>query len=208
MSICFLGALCDLGGETSRVLSDRITLIQGDITRQQVEAIVNAANTSLLGGGGVDGAIHRAAGPDLLKECRVLGGCETGEAKITKGYRLPAKYVIHTPGPVWRHPPSPIGDLSDGRGAGGEGYEEDRLLANCYRNSLALAVQHNIRTLAFPSISTGIYGFPIERAARIAVREVKKFLEQHSTFEKVVFVTFSQRDYTVYQSVLKEIVGG
>ena len=166
MSICFLGAL---GGETSRVLSDRITLIQGDITRQQVDAIVNAANTSLLGGGGVDGAIHRAAGLELLKECRTLGGCETGEAKITKGYRLPA---------------------------------------NCYRNSLALAVQHNIRTLAFPSISTGIYGFPIERAARIAVREVKKFLEQHSTFEKVVFVTFSQRDYTVYQSALKEIVGG
>jgi O-acetyl-ADP-ribose deacetylase (regulator of RNase III) len=193
------------------VRSDRITLVQGDITHQEVDAIVNAANTSLLGGGGVDGAIHRAAGPDLLKECRALGGCETGEAKITKGYHLPAKFVIHTPGPVWRGTPSPhpspIGEFSGGGGEESGGREEDRLLANCYRNSLALAVQHNLRTIAFPSISTGIYGFPIERAARIAVREVKNFLERHPDFEKVVFVTFSQRDYTVYQSVIREIIG-
>lgn len=172
-------------------LSNRITLIQGDITVQHVDAIVNAANTSLLGGGGVDGAIHRAAGPELLEECRALGGCPTGEARITKGYRLPAKYVIHTPGPIWR---------------GGE-HDEDRLLANCYRNSLRLAAQHGVRTLAFPSISTGIYGFPIERASRIAAREVKAFLENDATIERAVFVCYSRPDYTVYQSALKEIVG-
>ncbi len=172
-------------------LSDRITLIQGDITVQHVDAIVNAANTSLLGGGGVDGAIHRAAGPELLKECRTLGGCPTGEARITKGYRLPAKYVIHTPGPIWR---------------GGE-RDEDRLLANCYRNSLTLAVQRNARAIAFPSISTGIYGFPIERASRTAIREVKTFLENDATIEKIVFVCFSRTDYNVYQAALKEIIG-
>jgi O-acetyl-ADP-ribose deacetylase (regulator of RNase III) len=172
-------------------LSNRITLIQGDITVQHVDAIVNAANTSLLGGGGVDGAIHRAAGPELPKECRTLGGCPTGEARITKGYRLPAKYVIHTPGPIWR----------------GGGHDEDGLLANCYRNSLTLAVQHNARTIAFPSLSTGIYGFPIERASRIAVREVKTVLENDATIEKVVFVCFSRTDYNVYQAALKEIIG-
>lgn len=167
----------------------RIQLIQGDITKQAVDVIVNAANTSLLGGGGVDGAIHRAAGPELVAECRTLNGCKTGAAKITKGYRLPARYVIHTPGPVWR---------------GGQN-DEDRLLANCYRNSLTLAVQHQCRTVAFPSISTGIYGFPIERAARIAVHEVQDFLERDDTLQQVVFVTFSQSDYAVYERVLTEL---
>jgi O-acetyl-ADP-ribose deacetylase (regulator of RNase III) len=166
--------------------SDRIELILGDITQQRVDAIVNAANTSLLGGGGVDGAIHRAAGPELVAECRTLNGCKTGEAKITKGYRLLAKFVIHTPGPIWR----------------GGSHNEDGLLANCYRNSLALAGENRVRTIAFPSISTGIFGFPIERATQIAVREVKTFLEQNDLPERVVFVTFSQSDYNVYQSVL------
>jgi O-acetyl-ADP-ribose deacetylase (regulator of RNase III) len=169
--------------------TERIQLIQGDITRQVVDAIVNAANTLLLGGGGVDGAIHRAAGPELVAECRMLNGCKTGEAKITKGYRLPARYVIHTPGPVWR---------------GGQN-DEDRLLTNCYRNSLTLAVKHQCRTIAFPSISTGIYGFPIERAARIAISEVQDFLRKDNTLQQVVFVTFSQPDYAVYERVLNEV---
>lgn len=166
----------------------RISLVQGDITRQQVEAIVNAANNTLLGGGGVDGAIHRAAGPGLLAECATLGGCATGEAKITKGYKLPARFVIHTVGPVWH----------------GGSTGEPELLASCYRKSLALAVQHNIRRLAFPSISTGAYGYPIELASRIAVAEVKAFLEQDASLEKVVFVCFSKSDYDCYVSVLKE----
>lgn len=173
------------------MIKDRIALVERDITQLAVDAIVNAANHSLLGGGGVDGAIHRAAGPGLLAECRTLGGCETGEAKITKGYNLPAKYVIHTVGQVWY----------------GEGREEDRLLANCYRNSLALAAQHNIRTIAFPSISTGVYGFPIERASRIAVAEVKKFLESNPAIEKVIFACFSRNDYNCYKATLKEILG-
>src|SRR5512137_1910699 len=148
--------------------ADRIEVVEGDITAQAVDAIVNAANTTLLGGGGVDGAIHGAAGPGLLEECRKLGGCATGQAKITKGYRLLAKWVIHTVGPVWR----------DGR------HGEDELLASCYRSCFALAAQHGLRTIAFPCISTGAYGFPMERAARIAVRETKKFLAGNKSVEQ------------------------
>jgi O-acetyl-ADP-ribose deacetylase (regulator of RNase III) len=166
---------------------ERLEVVEGDITAQKVDAIVNAANTTLLGGGGVDGAIHRAAGPELLEECRKLGGCPTGEARITRGYKLPAKWVIHTVGPVWR----------DGR------HHEDELLANCYRNSLALAVQHGVRTIAFPSISTGAYGFPLERAARIAVAEVRDFLQRNSSIEKVVLVCFGRTALEVYESELK-----
>src|SRR5207237_373407 len=151
-----------------------IDAVRGDITEQAVDAIVNAANTTLLGGGGVDGAIHRAAGPELLAECRTLGGCPTGEAKITKGHKLPAKHVIHTVGPVWH---------------GGK-RNEDELLARCYRNSLALAIAHRIRSIAFPSISTGAYRFPLERAAGIAVREVKAFLRDDASIEKLVLVCF------------------
>jgi O-acetyl-ADP-ribose deacetylase (regulator of RNase III) len=166
----------------------RISLVQGDITKQQVDAIVNAANNTLLGGGGVDGAIHRAAGPELLAECATLGGCATGDAKITQGYKLPARFVIHTVGPVWH----------------GGSTGEPGLLANCYRNSLRLAIQHGIRAIAFPSISTGAYGYPIELASRIAVAEVKAFLEQNPAIEKVVFVCFSKADYNCYASALKE----
>ena len=166
----------------------RLQVVEGDITKQAVEAIVNAANTTLLGGGGVDGAIHRAAGPELLEECRALGGCATGHAKITRGYRLPAKWVIHTVGPVWR----------DGR------HGEDELLAGCYRNSLALAAQQGIRTIAFPSISTGAYGFPMEQAARIAVRETAAFLEQHASIEQVRLVCFGQAAYVILDRALKE----
>lgn len=169
----------------------RIEIVQGDITRQQVEAIVNAANPTLLGGGGVDGAIHRAAGPGLLEECRRLGGCPTGEAKITGGYNLPARYVIHTVGPVWQ-----------GGTAG-----EDELLARCYRNSLALAAQHGIRTIAFPAISTGAYGFPLERATRIAFDETQRFLENHDLPEKVIFVCFGEQAYRCYRKVAQEVLG-
>ncbi len=147
---------------SSGSISNRIAVIAGDITQQRVDAIVNAANTALLGGGGVDGAIHRAAGPELLAECRTLGGCATGQAKITRGYKLPAKWVIHTVGPVWQN--------------GSQG--EDELLASCYRSCFALVEKHGIRTVAFPAISTGVYAFPKERAARIAVRETKDFLER------------------------------
>lgn len=166
----------------------RIELVQGDITKQRVDAIVNAANTTLLGGGGVDGAIHRAAGRKLLEECRGLGGCPTGDAKITQGYNLPAKFVIHTVGPVW----------------GGGKHREDELLASCYRKSLELAVQHGLKTIAFPAISTGAYGFPLERATRLAVREVKRFLADHSSIEKVAFVCFDQYTYGFYEKVLGE----
>lgn len=164
----------------------RITAVTGDITKQQVDAIVNAANSSLLGGGGVDGAIHRAAGRQLVQECRMLGGCPTGEAKITRGYNLSARYVIHTVGPVWR---------------GGE-HGEPQLLADCYRNSLALAVAHAIRTIAFPAISTGIYGYPLEAASRIALDETRRFLEHDETLEEVRFVCFSDAAYAVYRSML------
>jgi len=172
-------------------IKNRIEVIEGDITKQRVDAIVNAANTTLLGGGGVDGAIHRAAGPELLEECRTLGGCPTGQAKITSGYRLTAKWVIHTVGPVWR-------DGTQG---------EDELLANCYRNSLALAERHGVRTIAFPSISTGAYRFPLERATRIAVNETKRFLERNQSVEKVVFVCFGQDAFETYQRIVKEIAG-
>ena len=161
-----------------------IKAIKGDITKtKDVQAIVNAANTSLLGGGGVDGAIHRAAGPKLLEECRTLNGCKTGEAKITKAYNLPCDYVIHTPGPIWR----------------GGASNEDMLLANCYYNSMKLALEHNIRTIAFPSISTGVYSFPVDRAARIAVDTVRRFLEENpDKIDLVEWVLFDDRTYEVY----------
>jgi O-acetyl-ADP-ribose deacetylase (regulator of RNase III) len=166
--------------------NEAIVVVEGDITKQKVDAIVNAANTSLLGGGGVDGAIHRAAGPELKDECRTLHGCPTGDAKLTRGYRLPARWVIHTVGPVWQ---------------GGHN-SEDELLANCYRRSLALAVQNGVRSLAFPAISTGIYGFPLERATRIAIREVRAFLEKTPALEKVLFVCFDPHTRDIYQKVL------
>src|SRR5579871_1199818 len=163
-----------------------IEILRGDITKLEVDAIVNAANTSLLGGGGVDGAIHRAAGPKLALECLKLHGCKTGEAKITGGYKLPARHVIHTVGPVWR---------------GGKAHEEE-LLANCYRNSLALAEQHGCKTVAFPAISTGIYRFPIERATPIAVAEVRQWLDAHPLPEKVLFVCFANEVYQSYREAL------
>jgi O-acetyl-ADP-ribose deacetylase (regulator of RNase III) len=161
-----------------------IEILQADITTQAVDAIVNAANSSLLGGGGVDGAIHRAAGPELLAECRTLAGCPTGEARLTRGYRLPARYVIHTVGPVWH---------------GGDRHEE-ALLAACYRNSLALAAGKGVGSIAFPSISTGVYRFPIERACRIALRTVRDFLVANPLPERAVFCCFSAADLAVYQS--------
>ncbi len=167
-------------------MSDRIEIVAGDITRLELDAIVNAANTGLLGGGGVDGAIHRAAGPELGDECRALGGCSTGEAKITKGYRLPADWVIHTVGPVWH---------------GGKD-DEDRLLAGCYRNSLELARQHRIRSIAFPSISTGAYRFPLELAAEIAIETVAEFLETDEAIRKVVFCCFGADAAGSYRSIL------
>jgi O-acetyl-ADP-ribose deacetylase (regulator of RNase III) len=173
------------------MMTERIDVVQSDITKLKVDAIVNAANTSLLGGGGVDGAIHRAAGRGLYEECRTLGGCPTGEAKITQGYNLPAKWVIHTVGPVWH----------------GGSHREDELLASCYRNSLALAEKHGIRTIAFPAISTGVYGFPMERAARIAVKEVADFLERNATVEKVMLVCFDKYAHDIFTKALKEIGG-
>lgn len=166
--------------------SERIEIVKGDITKQKVDAIVNAANTTLLDGGGVDGAIHRTAGPKLLEECRTLGGCKTGEAKITKGYNLSAKWVIHTVGPVWH----------------GGNSNEDVLLASCYRESLKLALKNNIKTIAFPSISTGAYRFPVERAAKIATSEVKNFLEKDKTIEKIIFVCFDDTTFKVYEGLL------
>ncbi|MBX9852639.1 MAG: O-acetyl-ADP-ribose deacetylase [Cytophagaceae bacterium] len=166
---------------------NKIEIIQDDITKLQVDAMVNAANTSLLGGGGVDGAIHRAAGPELVMECRMLNGCKTGQAKITKGYKLPAKFVIHTVGPVWN---------------GGKN-KEDELLAGCYINSLRLAREHHIKSIAFPCISTGIYRFPLERAAVIAVKEVREFIKENQEIEKVIFVTFGEDNYNIYRKLLE-----
>ena len=166
-----------------------IEIVQSDITTLKVDAIVNAANSSLLGGGGVDGAIHRAAGPELLSECRTLGGCPTGEAKLTGGYRLPARFVIHTVGPVWH---------------GGD-RNENTLLAACYRNSLALAAANGVASIAFPSISTGVYRFPLECACGIALREVRTFLAAHPLPERVIFCCFSAADHAVYRQAYSDL---
>lgn len=175
----------------SRVAADRIAIERGDITQQTVDAIVNAANSSLLGGGGVDGAIHRAAGPELLAECRTLGGCPTGEARLTRGYRLPARYVIHTVGPVWR----------------GGAHGEDALLAAAYANSLALATAHGFTSVAFPAISTGVYGFPLTRATHIALQTIVDHLARHDLPARVIAVCFSATDFAVYQQVFFERFG-
>ena len=171
-------------------VTSRIAVVAGDITQQRVEAIVNAANSTLLGGGGVGGAIHRAAGPELLAECRALGGCATGQANITRGYKLPAKWVIHTVGPVW-----------DGGDRG-----EDELLASCYRSCFALVEQHGIKTIAFPAISIGVYGFPVDRAAQIAVRETKTFLERNQSVEKVMLVCFGANALAILETALRKIL--
>ena len=167
-------------------MSDRIEVQKGDITKLNVDAIVNAANTSLLGGGGVDGAIHHAAGPELREFNKKLGGCLTGEAKISPGFNLSAKFIIHTVGPVWN---------------GGKN-NEDKLLANCYKNSLKLAIENKVKTIAFPAISTGVYRFPLEHAAKIAVTEVEKFLTQNKGLEKVIFVCFNEENLNIYSHLL------
>lgn len=169
--------------------ADRLQIVSSDITQLQVDAIVNAANRSLLGGGGVDGAIHRAAGPELLNECRALGGCETGQAKITRGYRLPARHVIHAVGPVWR--------------GGQQG--EPELLAACYRNSLRLAVENGARTIAFPAISCGVYGYPLNDAAHIALREVRRFLADDQQIQTVYLVCFGEDTREAYRRALAAI---
>ena len=166
----------------------KIKIRQGDITRLDVDAIVNAANTKLLGGGGVDGAIHRAAGPGLLEECRIIGGCPTGEARITGGYNLPARHVIHTVGPVYSGKP-----------------QDSRLLTGCYLNSLNLALENNLETIAFPAISCGVYGYPIQDACKIAVDTAVDFLASHPSLKKVIFIQFSEKDFAVYENYLKSL---
>ena len=165
----------------------RVELIKGDITALDIDAIVNAANSSLLGGGGVDGAIHYMAGPELLAECKTLNGCETGQSKITKGYRLKARYIIHTVGPVWH----------------GGGYDESSLLASCYQTSLSLAKENKIRTIAFPNIATGAFGFPKEIAASIGINVTRKFLNQNNYPEKVIFVAYADDNYEMYRKILE-----
>jgi O-acetyl-ADP-ribose deacetylase (regulator of RNase III) len=172
-------------------LGGRVETFRGDITRLATDAIVNAANESLLGGGGVDGAIHRAAGPGLLEECRLLGGCRPGESKLTQGHRLAARHVIHTVGPVWT----------------GGAHGEDELLASCYRRSLSLAAEHGLRSLAFPAISTGAYGFPLRRATRIALGEVRSGLAEHDGIERVMLCCFSAADLAVYEATALELLG-
>lgn len=169
-------------------MKDRVEITEGDITRQEVDAIVNAANNSLMGGGGVDGAIHRAAGPELLAETSRLGGCPTGEARVSKGYRLPARWVIHTVGPVWK----------------GGARNEEKLLGSCYRKSLEAAKEIGARSVAFPSISTGAYGFPLERAAEIAMEEVHDFLAKEDAVDRVVFVCFGRKAHEIYKETFKK----
>jgi len=181
----------DIFAGMSESLRKRIEIEKGDITRLQVDAIVNAANTSLLGGGGVDGAIHRAAGPQLLKECRTLGGCATGSAKITKGYNLPAGHVIHAVGPVYK----------DGRSG------EPGKLAGCYRTAMKLAVENGCKSIAFPAISCGVYGYPLEEAARVAFKEVIDFLESDQQLERVVFILFDDKARRIYENVYDQMLG-
>jgi O-acetyl-ADP-ribose deacetylase (regulator of RNase III) len=166
----------------------KIDIVGGDITKQEVDAVVNAANTTLLGGGGVDGAIHRAAGPELLAECRTLGGCRPGEAKITRSYRLPARFVIHTVGPIWH----------------GGTHGEPETLANCYRNSLQVAVENGIKTIAFPAISCGAYGYPLQEAAQIALKTVRGFLATTDQVDKVIFVVWDEHVYEAYREALQK----
>ncbi len=171
-------------------MREKIRIVREDITKLKVDAIVNAANNSLLGGGGVDGAIHRAAGPALLEETRKIGGCPTGEARVSKGYHLPAKWVIHTVGPIWK----------------GGGRNEETLLANCYRNSLRAAVEKGARTVAFPAISTGVYGFPLERATEIAITETMRFLEKDDLLDQIIFVCFGKTAMDVYQTASSRLI--